>query len=153
MSSTRSKLTRDEIKWPELLSHFRSVQARHEKARRVALGTSLDVSSFNANAVPSISVSSGQSDGDRDGRSGSRPQMRRRVTGPGGEPPGGGGGGGGSGSGQGIPPGGRPPSRSGALSPLNPRARVQGGLLASALSGQNQNGVKTKRGLSLSRKS
>ncbi|KAK8858670.1 hypothetical protein IAR55_002899 [Kwoniella newhampshirensis] len=34
-STTRSKLgTKEEIKWQELLSHFRAVQARHEKARR-----------------------------------------------------------------------------------------------------------------------
>ncbi|WVF68911.1 hypothetical protein IAT40_003684 [Kwoniella sp. CBS 6097] len=34
-SATRSKLgNKEEIKWQELLSHFRSVQARHEKARR-----------------------------------------------------------------------------------------------------------------------
>ncbi|WVR06414.1 hypothetical protein IAU60_003445 [Kwoniella sp. DSM 27419] len=34
-STTRSKLSgKDEIKWQELLSHFRSVQGRHEKARR-----------------------------------------------------------------------------------------------------------------------
>ncbi|WVQ96426.1 hypothetical protein IAU59_003531 [Kwoniella sp. CBS 9459] len=33
--ATRSKLgNKEEIKWQELLSHFRSVQARHEKARR-----------------------------------------------------------------------------------------------------------------------
>lgn len=151
MTSTRSKLTREEIKWPELLSHFRSVQGRHEKARRAALGTSLDVSTINSNGVPSISVSSGQSDtGDREGRS--RPPLRRKVTGSG-EPPGSMTSVGGSGPGQGGAGGARPPSRSGALSPLNPRARVQGGLLTSSLSGQNQNGAKVKRGLSLSRKS
>ena len=82
--------------------------------------------------------------------------MRRRVTGSG-EPPGGMTGVGGSGSGQGgaggLTPGARPPSRSGALSTLNPRSRTQGGLQASALAGQNQNGMKAKRGLSLSQKS
>ncbi|WVO19011.1 uncharacterized protein IAS62_000287 [Cryptococcus decagattii] len=31
---TRSKIGKDEIRWQELLSHFRSVQNRHEKARR-----------------------------------------------------------------------------------------------------------------------
>jgi vacuole morphology and inheritance protein 14 len=30
--ATRSKLARDEIKWPELLAHFRAVQTRHERA-------------------------------------------------------------------------------------------------------------------------
>ncbi|ETW83696.1 hypothetical protein HETIRDRAFT_471964 [Heterobasidion irregulare TC 32-1] len=125
--STRSKLARDEIKWADLLSHFRAVQARHEKARRIALGTSGD--SFS-NGVSSAS----------EAPSSSRPLMRRRVTG--GEPP--------------VPlqSAVRPPSRSGgALSPLNPRSRVQGGLLASALSSQGQAGSKPKRGLSLNRKS
>lgn len=36
--ATRSKLAREDIKWQELLQHFRSVQAKHEKARRLALG-------------------------------------------------------------------------------------------------------------------
>ena len=40
--SSRSKITRDEIKWGELLSHFRTVQSRHEKARRLALGAFSD---------------------------------------------------------------------------------------------------------------
>ncbi|OXC65177.1 hypothetical protein AYX13_05657 [Cryptococcus neoformans] len=31
---TRSKIGKDEIRWQELLSHFRNVQNRHEKARR-----------------------------------------------------------------------------------------------------------------------
>ncbi|ORX37306.1 vacuolar protein 14 C-terminal Fig4p binding-domain-containing protein [Kockovaella imperatae] len=43
VAAARSKFTKDEIKWQELLSHFRSVQARHEKARRqlhsVEMGT------------------------------------------------------------------------------------------------------------------
>ncbi|TFY76603.1 hypothetical protein EWM64_g7407, partial [Hericium alpestre] len=42
--STRSKLAREEIKWGELLSHFRAVQIKHEKARRAALGGNLDIS-------------------------------------------------------------------------------------------------------------
>ncbi|KAF7332341.1 Heat repeat containing protein [Mycena kentingensis (nom. inval.)] len=39
LSSTRSKIGREDIKWQELLLHFRSVQSKHEKARRLALGT------------------------------------------------------------------------------------------------------------------
>ncbi|KAI5993628.1 vacuolar protein 14 C-terminal Fig4p binding-domain-containing protein [Pisolithus albus] len=62
--ATRSKLGRDEIKWQELLSHFRTVQARHEKARRQALGT--DLSAFG--------LGLGNPDPNR-------PPMRRRVTG------------------------------------------------------------------------
>ena len=38
VSSTRSRIGRDEIKWQELLTHFRSTQMRHEKARRQAIG-------------------------------------------------------------------------------------------------------------------
>jgi vacuole morphology and inheritance protein 14 len=32
--STRSNLSREDIEWQELLSHFRTVQTKHEKARR-----------------------------------------------------------------------------------------------------------------------
>ena len=79
MAGTRSKIGREEIKWKELLLHFRSVQSKHEKSRRQALGPGADMSSF----------SSGLSDSDkyedsRPGRplgSGSRPGVRRKVTG------------------------------------------------------------------------
>ncbi|KAG5350482.1 hypothetical protein C0989_010837 [Termitomyces sp. Mn162] len=43
--STRSKLAREEIKWQDLLLHFRTVQAKHEKARRQAMGT--DTTSYS----------------------------------------------------------------------------------------------------------
>ncbi|KAG8899926.1 hypothetical protein FRB99_006354 [Tulasnella sp. 403] len=36
--TTRSKIVRDEIKWLELMSHFRSVQLKHEKSRRTGGG-------------------------------------------------------------------------------------------------------------------
>jgi len=107
--STRSKIGRDEIKWQELLMHFRSIQAKHEKARRQALGTdSLPFTDFPEN--DKIIDSSGE----RIGRpiSTNRPPMRRRVTGDLGVS-----------TGAPLPPG--PTQRSGALSPLNPRARVQ----------------------------
>lgn len=108
--STRSKIGRDEIKWQELLLHFRSVQAKHEKARRQALGDDTSpIIGFPEEIVNDIS--------DRVGRPGSttgRPPLRRRVTGeipvPNIVPP---------------PPAG---SRSGALSPLNPKARAPSGL-------------------------
>ncbi|KAI0057608.1 ARM repeat-containing protein [Artomyces pyxidatus] len=122
--STRSKLVRDEIKWAELLSHFRAVQAKHERARRQALGSPPDISS----TLPSINVSA------------ERPAARRRVTGPGELPQ------------PVLPSPLSPPSRSGALSPLNPRARVQGGLMASTVTAQGQVAGKPKRGLSLNRK-
>ncbi|KAI0294591.1 vacuolar protein 14 C-terminal Fig4p binding-domain-containing protein [Multifurca ochricompacta] len=125
--ATRSKLARDEIKWPELLAHFRVVQTRHERARRAALGSAPDISA----TLPSSALPE-------------RPAPRRRVTGLG-EVPG--------------PPG--PSSlssstasngRPGALSPLNPRARVQGGV-ATTLTAQGQVlGARPKRGLSLVRK-
>ncbi|KAI6166239.1 vacuolar protein 14 C-terminal Fig4p binding-domain-containing protein [Pisolithus thermaeus] len=110
--AARSKLARDEIKWQELLSHFRTVQARHEKARRQALGT--DLSAFggpgytdNRSSEP---ARSGLGLGNPEPN---RPPMRRRVTG------------------EVMPPG--PPRP--ALSPLNPRAK-QNGLLNSASMGQ-----------------
>ncbi|KAF9050517.1 hypothetical protein BJ165DRAFT_1525738 [Panaeolus papilionaceus] len=34
-----SEIGRDDIKWQELLLHFRTVQAKHEKVRRQALGS------------------------------------------------------------------------------------------------------------------
>lgn len=103
---------RDEIKWQELLLHFRSVQSRHEKARRQALGT--DVTPFT-----------GFSDSEKTNDSslgvarapGVRPPMRRKVTG------------------EFAPtPTLAPPRSGGVLSPLNPRARGQPTLLPSALS-------------------
>lgn len=105
--STRSKIGRDEIKWQELLLHFRSVQAKHEKARRQALGAdTLPGFSEMEKSVESAGT------GERTGRTSTvgRAPLRRRVTGE-------------------LPPitGGPFPSapRSGVLSPLNPKARVQ----------------------------
>ena len=107
--STRSKIGRDEIKWQELLLHFRSVQAKHEKARRQALGNDTSpIIGFSEEKVNDTS--------DRVGRPGSgRLLMRRRATGEISEPN--------------IVP--QPPqvgSRSGALSPLNPKARAPSAL-------------------------
>ncbi|KZT05649.1 ARM repeat-containing protein [Laetiporus sulphureus 93-53] len=138
ISSTRSKIGRDEIKWQELLSHFRQMQGRHEKARRQALGT--DSTAFTAlssedktAALPTPSTPAPPSS--------VRPTVRRKVTG---------------GEGQ-V----RPPSRSSAvLSPLNPKARGQTGLLAATLAhppnsptfaGQTQSG-QPQRKPSLQRK-
>ncbi|KAL7282584.1 ARM repeat-containing protein [Trametes coccinea BRFM310] len=145
LSSTRSKLAREDIKWQELLQHFRTVQIKHEKARRQTLGGS-DSTTFppytngaekpptppSGTAVTAASVPAG---------------TRRKVTGGDGPP--------------------RPPSRSGGvLSPLNPKARVQSALANSAMamagganSGQPQTPgqagqfqSKVRRTLSLSRK-
>ena len=81
--STRSKLGREEIKWQELLLHFRSVQAKHEKARRQALGAdTIPFSGFSATTDKSTDVG-----GNRPTTAGSRPPMRRRVTGGEGPPP------------------------------------------------------------------
>jgi vacuole morphology and inheritance protein 14 len=115
--TSRSKLGREDIKWQELLVHFRTVQAKHEKARRQ--GT--DLSNFSGSAENAL--------GARPGLAG--PAMRRKVTGdvvpalnanpsPG------------TSSGTSVVP-----SRMGALSPLNPRARTQAGLLSPALPGGN----------------
>src|ERR1700679_949970 len=74
--STRSKIGRDEIKWQKLLLHFRSVQAKHEKARRQALGD--DTSPIIGFPEEKVNDTS-----DRVGRPAStgRLPMRRRVTG------------------------------------------------------------------------
>ncbi|KAF9006631.1 vacuolar protein 14 C-terminal Fig4p binding-domain-containing protein, partial [Cyathus striatus] len=106
--STRSKLGRDDIKWQELLHHFRTVQAKHEKARRQALGTDIT-------PLPGFSDLDKSNDvtGERTGRTPvvGRPGMRRRVTGE-------------------LSINGNTPQSGAAkatLSPLNPsRARVQG---------------------------
>ncbi|KAF4619657.1 hypothetical protein D9613_005002 [Agrocybe pediades] len=114
--AARAKIGRDEIKWQELLQHFRSVQAKHEKARRQALGDdNMPFTNFPEEKVGEPS----EKTGGRVAPSG-RPPMRRRVTG---EVP--------------MPniipmP---PPSRAGALSPLNPKARVPSGL--TSLMGSN----------------
>lgn len=111
--STRSKLGREEIKWQELLLHFRSVQAKHEKARRQALGAdTTPFSGFSATTEKPADASAG-----RPTSIASRPPMRRKVTG---EAP---------------PPAISIPPRN-ALSPLNPRAR-QSGLVPSALNPQS----------------
>ncbi|GJE84292.1 ARM repeat-containing protein [Phanerochaete sordida] len=111
VSATRSKLGREEIKWAELLSHFRNVQSKHEKARRLATGSNEQEPSVFA--LPGSGPFMGGA-ADRENRDSiassvstingntSRPGMRRRVTG-GAEPP----------------ALARPPSRT--LSPLNPR--------------------------------
>jgi vacuole morphology and inheritance protein 14 len=127
--ATRSKLARDEIKWPELLAHFRAVQTRHERARRAALGSAPDVSA----TLPSSVLPE-------------RPFARRRVTGLGEVPAPS------TSLAQGVGAGGPSNGRPGALSPLNPRARAQGGV-ATTLTAQGQVlGARPKRGLSLVRK-
>ncbi|KAF8969322.1 vacuolar protein 14 C-terminal Fig4p binding-domain-containing protein [Flammula alnicola] len=107
--STRSKISRDEIKWQELLLHFRSVQAKHEKARRQALGN--DTSPILG--FPDDKLNDPLEKAGRSAPPGRLP-MRRRVTGESTMPnivP--------------LPP---PASRAGALSPLNPKARAPSGL-------------------------
>ena len=143
LSSTRSKLGREDIKWQELLQHFRTVQMKHEKARRQALGT--DVTSFSSqpytNGVDSMKPPTPPS-GPNVGTV--PPSARRKMT---------------------VVDGGiRPPSRSGGmLAPLNPKSRVQNSLggavpgpqppgSPTASASQAQAQAKAKRALSLSRK-
>ncbi|KZP00190.1 ARM repeat-containing protein [Calocera viscosa TUFC12733] len=109
VAAARSKLSRDEVKWQELLSHFRTVQMKHEKYRRQAAGG--DVSPLAGLGLNSNGVSTGAAGG-----------RGRRAAGAAKEPP----------------PltrensGGRP---AGVLSPLNPRARgSSGGQLAPLMS-------------------
>lgn len=111
VSATRSKLGREEIKWGELLSHFRNVQNKHEKARRLATGSNDQEPSVFSLPGSGPFMGGGADRENRDSIASSvstvngntsRPGMRRRVTG-GAEPP----------------ALARPPSRT--LSPLNPR--------------------------------
>ncbi|KAH9482513.1 Protein VAC14-like protein [Psilocybe cubensis] len=115
--SGRSKLGRDEIKWQDLLLHFRTVQARHEKARRQALGNdNSPITGFPEDRIGETPDKVGKV-----ASPGARPPMRRRVTGDVSMPniiP--------------MPPA---PSRAGALSPLNPKSRGAGGL--TSLMGSN----------------
>ncbi|KNZ77227.1 VAC14 like protein, partial [Termitomyces sp. J132] len=106
--STRSKLAREEIKWQDLLLHFRTVQAKHEKARRQAMGT--DTTSYSDFLDHEKQEGSGSQAVERVDRPPTvgRAPLRRRVTG---ETP--------------LNPNMTPiAGRGGALSPLNPRARV-----------------------------
>jgi vacuole morphology and inheritance protein 14 len=150
ISSTRSKLGREDIKWQELLQHFRSVQAKHEKGRRQSLGAdSSPLSELLANDRDNTSPGSSQAGppGFGAGKNvGGGGLGRRKVLGP----PGGGG----------PPEVGlmRPPSRSGVLSPLNPRSR-QNGLMSGGGPAQPPApppaggfGQKQKRSLSLVKK-
>ncbi|KAF9021519.1 ARM repeat-containing protein [Hymenopellis radicata] len=141
--STRSKIGRDEIKWQELLQHFRSVQSKHEKARRQALGTDTSLS----DSFLSETVSERPSEaGDRIGRPAGRPVMRRKVTGDmtinsataNATPT------------QSGPA--SPFSRGSVLSPLNPRARVgQSSSPNSAMAALAQQAQKHRPSISLSR--
>ncbi|KAF8915375.1 vacuolar protein 14 C-terminal Fig4p binding-domain-containing protein [Mucidula mucida] len=141
--STRSKIGRDEIKWQELLQHFRSVQSKHEKARRQALGTDTSLS----DSFLSETVSERPSEaGDRIGRPAGRPPIRRKVTGDmtinsataNATPT------------QSGPT--SPFSRGSVLSPLNPRARVgQSSTPSSAIAAIAQQTQKHRPSISLSR--
>jgi vacuole morphology and inheritance protein 14 len=113
---SRSKIGREEIKWQDLLQHFRAVQSKHEKARRQAHG--LDHSPFPE--FDKASESSGH--GDKGVKAGGRIPMRRRVTGGDLSAP----------SAPMLPP--AVPSRAGALSPLNPKRT------GTALSGSSASG-------------
>ncbi|CEL63676.1 hypothetical protein RSOLAG1IB_05437 [Rhizoctonia solani AG-1 IB] len=68
--TNRTKVTRDEIKWQELLSHFRAVQAKHEKSRRRDLAIEPEFSFMD------------QTDSDRGQGSSTRPNMRRKPSHP-----------------------------------------------------------------------
>ncbi|KAH7103072.1 ARM repeat-containing protein [Auriculariales sp. MPI-PUGE-AT-0066] len=106
-ASARSKMTtnnKEEIKWQDLLTHFRVVQAKHEKARRQESGGG--DGPFASSFTSSNGVNGAQP---------MRPNPRRRSTNEtaasAGGPP------------RDFIPAARPPPMALALSPLNPRAR------------------------------
>jgi vacuole morphology and inheritance protein 14 len=116
-TASRSKMTnKDDIRWQELAAHFRSVQAKHEKARRQASGG--DMSAPFAEYPTLEEREAGNMSPPPGGQSGSRVTTtagRRKTEGP------------------------APisiPSRTGALSPLNPSRARTSGLLAGALGGR-----------------
>lgn len=140
---------RDDIKWQDLFAHFRSVQAKHEKSRRIGM----------SGLGPLLDSAAGTSDDQTNGGGSgiSRPTPRRRTTA--------------SADLNGVPIQAAPTNR--AMSPLNPRSRVppSNGLLMSALgagggsvmpggvAGRSmsptllaQQQQKVRRGLSLNRK-
>lgn len=103
VAAARSKLTRDEVKWQELLSHFRSVQMKHEKYRRQAAGG--DVSPLAGLGLNGAAASSSGSRGQTRKMTGSKPDPAAANANAGPSAP-------------------RP---AGVLSPLNPRARAASG--------------------------
>ncbi|KIY49481.1 ARM repeat-containing protein, partial [Fistulina hepatica ATCC 64428] len=105
--SSRSKIARDEIKWQELLQHFRIVQSKHEKARRQIMGTA-DSNPFTGFTESDILVDPSTAS-DRPSRLPARPAIRRKPTG--------------EATAVHVTRPGTPPPRGTALSPLNPRAR------------------------------
>jgi vacuole morphology and inheritance protein 14 len=127
-SSTRSKFNRDgDIKWQDLLNHFRAVQAKHEKARRQALGEDDALASEFPNST-GLGDPSSSSNTSRSSTSQQRPGMRRQVT-----------------SARDTAAQQQSslmtsPRGSGALSPLNPRSRTQasGGVSGGGASGSGQ---------------
>jgi len=148
IASSRSKVVRDEIKWQELFNHFRAVQAKHEKSRRMG----------NGSAGPLL-----------DGYQEKRPTTRRRTTN---ESMGMGmgmgmGAGAGSAASSSVGSANVGPAPPRALSPLNPRSSAQrhqaslglgggmpgmggqaNGLLLTALGGTPAGGVGPPRSMS-----
>ncbi|EKM79888.1 hypothetical protein AGABI1DRAFT_72575 [Agaricus bisporus var. burnettii JB137-S8] len=111
VTSSRSRISRDDIKWQELLAHFRSVQVRHEKARRQAMGDggSLHMSGYSDRDLDLGGLQMNQKEVSSE-RSNQRPPLPAPV------------------------------GRTGALSPLNPKARITSGLNTGTATGQAVNG-------------
>ncbi|EIN10503.1 ARM repeat-containing protein [Punctularia strigosozonata HHB-11173 SS5] len=139
ISSTRSKIGREEIKWQELLSHFRSVQFKHEKARRQASGSEVTFTDFMDIERPSNTPAPANATSS----AGARNPLRRQGTGAQNQAP----------------------SRAGALSPLNPHKRTTGQIAVMAASrfgraapnrspspASSEGKTKPERSFSLSRK-
>ncbi|KAJ8507380.1 hypothetical protein ONZ45_g10243 [Pleurotus djamor] len=132
---SRSKMGRDDIKWQELLTHFRTIQAKHEKARRQALGNDAPAFSNLSDIEGSEGATAiGPAPSGRTSVAGNRPIMRRKVTG--GEP---------AVSQQNVVNAPLTSGRPGALSPLNPRSRATGMVNTPTPSGLGQVPGKARR--------
>ncbi|KAF8306458.1 ARM repeat-containing protein [Clavulina sp. PMI_390] len=116
-SAIRSKLRDEGIKWQDLLAHFRTVQNKHEKARRGEAALAMLGPAANVGlASPSLLASAGPFNANQGAGPTSRPGMRRKATTDGSTRTGG------TNTSAGA---------ISALSPLNPRARIGGASAAS----------------------
>lgn len=140
--ATRSKIVREEIKWLELLAHFRAVQVKHERSRRMGglgIGVNGGMAGEQGSTMASYSINgdlSGLSNTSGTTFGGSKGGDRER-TGPTDRPPSS------LGGGASRPSTRRRTSATGAavLSPLNPKSRLAGAASNGVVSGATGGGA------------